>query len=60
MGCLDSRLAEFIAEQTGLRDGIAVGEQERQTLVEENNELKTYVLYLEKLVDSDEQYSGRD
>ena len=46
-GCLDSRLAEFIVELRELREEIEVGKQERQALVEENRELKAYVLYLE-------------
>ena len=59
-GCLDSRLAEFIVELRELKDEIEVGKQERQALVEENRELKAHVQYLEKLVDSNEQYSRRD
>ena len=53
-------MVEFIVELRELRDEKEVGRQGRQALVQENKELKAYVLYLEKQVDSDEQYGWRD
>ena len=58
--CLDSRLAEFIVELRELKEEITTGKQERQLLIEENKELKAHILYLEKLVDNNEQYSRQN
>ena len=57
---LDSRLAEFIVELRELKEEVVAGKQERQLLIEENKELKAHVLYLEKLIDTNEQYSRRN
>ena len=54
---LDSRLAEFIVELRELKEEVVAGKQERQLLIEEKKELKAHVLYLEKLIDTNEQYS---
>ena len=59
-GCLDSRLAEFIVELRELKEEVAVGKQERQLLIEQNRELNAHVLYLEKLIDDNEQYSRKN
>ena len=56
-GHLDSRLAEIIVQLRELKDEVRTGKEERQLLIEENKELKAHVLYLEKLVDNNEQYS---
>ena len=56
-GYVDSRLAEMIVQLRELKDEVATGKEERQLLIEENKELKAHVHYLEKLVDTNEQYS---